>query len=61
MTQPDQINPHKRSYQKPLIKVFGSVKALTASGTGKKAEGDVKSGNCPDPDRKTDQQCVGPF
>ena len=38
---------YKRRYQQPLLKCFGSVKVLTAGGTGTVLEGDVPpNGNC---------------
>jgi len=38
---------HKRPYQQPLLKCFGSVKVLTASGTGAVNEADATpGGNC---------------
>ena len=56
MTQSDQVEPRKLAYQKPVIKVFGSVVTLTASGTGQNNESDTNGGNVPRPQPEINAQ-----
>jgi len=58
MIETAQTNPNKRSYEQPVLKLYGTVKALTASGTGQASESDNSGNQCPDPNRKPNANCT---
>jgi hypothetical protein len=60
MKQSDRPNPQKRPYQKPVVKIFGSVKGVTASGSGQPSEGAAPEPQNCTPDRKLSAQCIPP-
>ena len=57
MEQTGRSNSKKRSYQQPVLKIYGTVKALTAGGTGQSSESAATPAHCAELDHKVNPNC----